>query len=134
MYVPISKMIKCLEISRRKKKIRCYKNISSYFFYVFGYLKLSSMMLIKMVALISLYACVFLFYSYYILHTCFYVFILILFIINFIYKADVVGNRLSASSRYRGSRESLQSGMTYSARKNSNASMYNGINFTLFYV
>merc|ERR1719414_1788667 len=38
---------------------------------------------------------------------------------------DLVGNRLSASSRYRGSRESLQSGMTYSARKNSQSSMYN---------
>jgi hypothetical protein len=66
--------------------------------------------------------------------TFFYVFILILFIIilNFFCKADAVGNRLSASNRYRGSRESLQSGMTYSARKNSNASMYNGINFQLF--
>merc|ERR1719367_703393 len=38
---------------------------------------------------------------------------------------DLVGNRLSASTRYRGSRESLQSGMTYSARKNSQSSMYN---------
>jgi len=34
------------------------------------------------------------------------------------------GTRLS-SNRFRGSRESLQSGMTYSARRGSNASMYN---------
>merc|ERR1719422_2777508 len=40
-------------------------------------------------------------------------------------SVDLVGNRLSASTRYRGSRESLQSGMTYSARKNSQSSMYN---------
>ena len=43
---------------------------------------------------------------------------------------DTVGNRLSSSNRYRGSRESLQSGMTYSARRNSNSSAYNGTRFT----
>ena len=35
------------------------------------------------------------------------------------------GGRLS-SSRFRGSRESLQSGMTYTNRRGSNASIYNG--------
>lgn len=38
---------------------------------------------------------------------------------------DVVGGRLSASNRYRGSRESLQSGMTYSARKGSSSTLHN---------
>merc|ERR1711981_1379827 len=38
---------------------------------------------------------------------------------------DMTGNRLSASNRYRGSRESLQSGMTYSARKNSSSTLHN---------
>ena len=49
------------------------------------------------------------------------------------FEVDLVGGRLSASNRYRGSRESLQSGMTYSARKNSQSSMYNGTNIFSFY-
>ena len=44
----------------------------------------------------------------------------------FDFKGDVVGGRLSASNRYRGSRESLQSGMTYSARKGSSSTLHNG--------
>ena len=50
--------------------------------------------------------------------------IFVSFIFNF--KGDVVGGRLSASNRYRGSRESLQSGMTYSARKGSSSTLHNG--------
>ena len=62
-------------------------------------------------------------------------FILFMFIyFSFHFKVDLVGNRLSASTRYRGSRESLQSGMTYSARKNSQSSMYNGTTFFLIFI
>ena len=51
----------------------------------------------------------------------------------FNFKGDVVGGRLSASNRYRGSRESLQSGMTYSARKGSSSTLHNGTYFSIFY-
>ena len=57
--------------------------------------------------------------------------IFVSFIFNF--KGDVVGGRLSASNRYRGSRESLQSGMTYSARKGSSSTLHNGTYSSIFY-
>ena len=59
-----------------------------------------------------------------------------LFVFICLWKAGDVGasgSRLTASSRYRGSRESLQSGMTYSARRNSNSSMYNGTRTEIYF-
>ena len=64
----------------------------------------------------------------------FHLFLFMFIYFSFHFKVDLVGNRLSASTRYRGSRESLQSGMTYSARKNSQSSMYNGTRFFLIFI
>ena len=60
-----------------------------------------------------------------------YILIFGFFIVDF--KGDVVGGRLSASNRYRGSRESLQSGMTYSARKGSSSTLHNGTYSSIFH-
>lgn len=56
-----------------------------------------------------------------ILFLCFYVFVLSFICVLFsVFSIDM------HSRGYRGSRESLHSGMTYSARRGSNASMYEG--------